>query len=268
MRDLSIVLTMCGFEPDKALNLMEVFRVVKSQDYDPAPEIILVEQASRPYPAWQQFCQLHQAKHVFIGDHEKYPLYRRGWMKNVGVRQAKNDLVLILNEDVVFGIDYMSRFVEAFQSKVMNGWDKVICLKRKASDWYMVQHQYRTDWLQEDIQKILRVEDMSAWGSGVLFERDFYLNALGGENEAYAGWGFRDRDLRRRCTALTGTDDCLEYSVLHLAHGREESALSNVDNSRPLLTVAFEHPVELSNMLARADFGRTDHPTEVDWGSL
>lgn len=267
MKSLTIAITIWGVEPDKMCSLIEVMRILHQQMRD-GFEILFVEQSSCEYPLWNGFCDMIGARHVYIGDHYKYPMYRRSWMRNVAVRQAESDLVLFIDDDAIFGDNYIESLVDNFESDYLLGWDEILSLTPKATKKYYTERKYRIDWQKGDICYKHRVQDNSAWGSVVLFDRNFYINVLGGENEEYQGWGFRDRDVHNRCMWLTGEDKFYTYTHLHLSHRRNREALFfNLQNER-MLKAALEHPREITDMLLAANSGNIDEPVEISWRNL
>lgn len=270
MRQLSIIIHFSGAEPDKVRNLLAVLSVIEQQRlywY----ELILVEQATESYPRWRPLCDLISARHIWIGDAVAYPVYRPSWMKNVGAREANSELIMFIGHDLIFGSTYIADFLRAFRGNFMLGWNKAIKLNKEATVEYLKARKYTTELKPRDMGYVWRWEDDVAWGAPVLFERDFYLNKLGGGNESYRGWGCEDRGAHARCRALTGRDDYYPYTLLHLHHRRSpvDPALLAA-NDAILRKVMFgrQEALAASEMMVTANQGQRDRPATINWDRL
>lgn len=264
--ELSLVLCLSGAEPDKVRNVLAVLSVVKQQMLS-RYELIFVEQATASYPIWQPLCKVIGAKHVFIGNPDKYPEYRMGWMRNAGAVASHSDLVMFLSPDIVLSPTHITDCLEAFSGDFMLCWNKVIYLTPKGTAKYLETQCYSTDWEPDDVVKTTTNRKGSAWGSPCLFEHDFYLYKVGGDNESYSGWGVWDTDLYMRCLALTGKVTFFPSTTLHLYH-RSLSRRTEAERNRKILSKMRRYPLDAIKLLVASNKGQPDSPVEIDWDRL
>lgn len=256
-----MIVAVMGKRPDRAPLFRETLGCIQRQTFKDY-ELIVVEQYVDD-PLWESEVSKLASRYVPI----KGTPFCNAWCKNVGARLAGGSTLLILDGDLVFGENYLQFVMERFESaeKYSAGASRVMFLSRSAAREYRSAHVYRNDWGRERLQWDLPIGIVRGTTTGPLvFDRDYFLNCVGGYNENYELWAAEDRDVLVRAVALMGDSEprTMEYVVLHLWHGLREKM------SRREVRCMFEHtvqdPLGVSKRLVEVGTGDPRHRSLIE----
>ena len=189
-------------------HLLATLRTIAAQR-DVACECIVVEQSDQQeiaslLPPWVRYV------------HTRPPLpdmpYCRSWTLNVGARQARGELLVLHDNDMLIPMDYASELLRHYSE----GYE-VINLKRFV--FYITQAEtskfFATGTLETSAACEEIIQNLEAGGS-VAIARDAFI-ALGGFDESFIGWGGEDNEFWERAQTRR-TWPFAYLPVVHLWH--------------------------------------------------
>lgn len=215
----------------------------------PAVEIILVCQNFEPP-------QVEGIKVVRLS----YVTFNKGWCINVGARVASGKYLCIAESDMfcydanlVDTIGFMCN--RSVPLKWCFAWSALVYTTEEQRKMIM-----QCEAITGDLNTVEPKSGMSEGGL-VMFERDFFLNTLGGCNEWFEELGGPDNELARRAQTATGTYSAYPQVVYHLWHPkcREKMRPTRLMN-RLLYRSTVLHAAEFNAFLAEQWCGYMDSP--------
>lgn len=179
--------------------------------------------------------------HYYVGEGDlhiklKDP-YGRGfnesWAYNVGVRQAKGDVLALLGMDFVFNEYFLQDAVDNMSGDFMFACDTCVFASQEETD---------TFYQNKDYDQILNSPGYASFtprlgaAVGICFvKKEAYFNKYGGWVENYFGWGAHDKCWGYRVADIEGVPmtslPILPHEIIHLCHDNERSKdLVNVNS--------------------------------------
>lgn len=265
---MSVIIPIMGKRPDRVPLFAETLQCIQQQDFRDY-ELIVVEQYSDE-PMWEEDVATFSPRYIAI---QGSPLCVP-WCKNVGAREARSNVLVFLDADVVFGTDYFRVIMENFTSarKYSAGWDSTLWLHQTGLQEYLSTHTYTPNWSSELLQQELFIglDGPANFGLSIVFDKEFF-RSIGGYNENFDMWSADDKDLLTRAIAATG-DDCklhtIPYTVLHLWHGTREKSPTWKEDREYRLSCVSKYPLEVSRRLVEAQTGNPEHRSLIDWPDM
>ncbi len=175
-------------------------------------ECIVVEQDVEPQLAG---CLPEWVRHIHTPPPTVSMPYCRSWTFNVGAKQARGELLVLHDNDMLIPVDYASKLVEV----ASRGHD-VINLKRFI--FYMSErhtHSYfagTADLVEQPPEAI--TQNLEGGGS-VAIGREAY-HRIGGMDERFIGWGGEDNEFWERAQTLR-VWPYANLSLWHLWHAAQ-----------------------------------------------
>jgi len=171
-----------------------------------AIECVVVEQDVEPrvasrLPAW--------VRHIHLPPPTAEMPYCRSWAFNVGVRQARGDVLILHDNDMLIPIDYAATILE----KISHGYEVV---NPKRFIFYLNgRHTERMFTGQLDMYSHppeTIVQNLEGGGSVAITRKCF--DRIGGMDESFVGWGGEDNEFWDRAK----TQKCWPFGYLALVH--------------------------------------------------
>ena len=188
-------------------HLLTTLRSIAGQT-DVQVECIVVEQSSAPeiasrLPSWVHYVHTPTPR----PDYE----YNRAWTLNQGVREARGDVVILHDNDILVPAAYASECA----SRVGEGFD---FLELKRFTFYLDEPQtkrvFTTGLVPHDVASTV-VQNLL--GASIAARRSSYFDA-GGFDEGFVGWGGEDNEFWERAEVTGKTYRFGYLPFLHLFH--------------------------------------------------
>ena len=277
---VSIIISFMDSDPSRKKYLYNTLRCLNNQ-YSKEFEIIFVEQ----YKDNPQLQDLRDYVDVYIPI--QHPIFNLSWCRNVGAKASSGTKLLMLDADILLGVDYLQVILEV-QTVFCMGWNRVFYLTPSGTlrvISYFENFKERKGPFKEDLYELINsltateseVGEGDYWadlvpstttgnqGISGVFDKYWYLNALGGYNEDFILWGGEDCDIMSRARALTGIYPQVSYPIFHLHHTRNN--IQN-GNNQCFLEESMKNPIQISNRLIESNIGNRAHPTYLLRGQL
>lgn len=236
---------------DRLPHLLMTIRSIAAQQ-DVAFECIVVEQSverevEQHLPAWIRYVHTPVTPEMH---------YNRSWAFNVGVRQARGDVLVFQDDDMLVPASY----ARELRDRASEGFD-VIDLKRFV--FYLDEEQSQRTF---DSQRLVLdgppetvVQNLHG-GTTAATRRGF--EAIGGFDEAFSGWGGQDNDFWDRAHTVR----LYPWAYLPIVHLWHAPHPGKIDRT---LDPGFAHHEAIRNRsleeriadLRRKEMGRIDGPS-------
>ena len=149
--------------------------------------------------------------------------------KNIGIRQAKAEIVCCTNADVLFGKNFLDVVYLAGKPA------RRVLVECNRFNLELEDVERLGERLPEEFVGLVRKEKawMSSWARGdcQAFRKEFML-ALGGYDEDFRGWGYLDHDLERRCVEQAGWSLSMVNCFTLIAHQGHETTSQDREGNR------------------------------------
>jgi len=266
---VSIILTSYVDSLDRELNLKMVLECLSNQGF-PVPsehcEVILVLYHNDPncFPNLTfPLVDLHvsEINQLEISE-DKYCL---SWLRNIGAKTAKGDKLIFLDDNIVFGDDYLENLISNFdpKTKFLMGWSRQAKLTRLGRTVYRSEGFYSTEWADPYIECYIHAAYDGVTCSPVIFDSEYFCHVLGGYSENYIGEEGSDNDIFTRARFLVGDYPRYDYTTLRL--WTSPRIMEVTSNCNYLLGQALRFPLELSTRMVHSDLGKENQRTEIKY---
>lgn len=256
---LSIIIPTAGNNPERVKNLEETLSCLQKQTYQDW-ELLLVEQ-SLDGSLYREGLQCDK----FV---PLYDPYNRGfnisWVRNVGVRQARGERVMIMDADHVFEDNYLERVMQFEGDPFFSGAEFFVWTKK---------HQRDTFFHSRNLEALLRARNgfrplngRVGWACIICFDRAWYLEQFVGYIENFFRYGWEDVEGVHRIARLLGKKvpelhRVRGVRVAHLFHGGRDSNTHNRQLNSAYLQA--DHR-EIIDQLKRAGIGNLEGPRLIE----
>lgn len=248
---LSVIIPIGGNDAVRREYFAETLRCLDNQSSGNW-EFILVEQSIDGNFYYRDILSKNVHYHYVSIEH---PDFNMCWCYNVGVRVASGGRILCTVADLVFGDDYLELLASVSNIEYAIPWDKLVMLNEAGRDLYF-KDGYTSEGWDKETGSILTSRVLGgSCGMAWLFNKDFFLNELGGWNENFKLWGGQDRDIIWRAFSLTKKAVSLFYTILHLPHS------GRIVGPRELWYITQEYPHIVNEAVKRNGVGRFEAPT-------
>lgn len=211
MIDLSVIVPLFGFQPQREEALKNLLRACEAQDLkqrggpdnelteDKAFEVIVVEQSCDwKYHDFESKPWLKHIKLPSLPGNQ----FNKSWCMNVGAKTANTDSLVYLDVDMIFDKGYFWK-IRNYRNdqKFFLCWSFIISMPGK----------------DMPVAKLITRDIMTAGGAFFIDRKFFWL--AGGMNENYYGYGGEDNDLWVRVNLLLGEKGRFNISSMPYALG-------------------------------------------------
>jgi glycosyltransferase involved in cell wall biosynthesis len=265
---LSIILPTAGNDPQRNRNFNECLKCINSQTFRDF-EVIVVEQ-SLDGKVYKENNPIIQYKHIAIKDPEDRG-FNLSWCRNVGARQAKGDILVLMDSDFVFENQYF-QIISQFNGKFAAG----------SENYYWCNHEHPThQWIntrnfdnfrmraggpRDEIFKFRSMSMGCGYGAILVYDSKWYWEVFGGYNENFFRYGWEDKSATETIKVLLGkTDedmDRIKYDTAHLSHRTKD--IRNISANEKIFNIFKSlDQRELAERIKKAGVGKIDSPTLI-----
>jgi predicted glycosyltransferase involved in capsule biosynthesis len=182
--------------------------------------------------------------------------YNLSWGRNKGVIEAKGDIVVLMDVDLIFNQNYFE-LISQMKTVFAAGAEYYIWGSQQITERYFQCKDINV--FNENVHKLRSFGKIYGFGTCLCFNREWFLDVFGGYNESFAGWGWEDVSAAWRIEALLNkTDEEIERiptEIIHLFHTHDISA--SVKNRQIFDDLKQKYnPVELCNKIRITGRGR------------
>jgi glycosyltransferase involved in cell wall biosynthesis len=247
---LSIIIPVAGV--DRRRNLNACISCINTQTFKDY-EIIVVEQSMGGFYHYRNFPN-------WVGIKDVEPRgYNLSWGRNVGVKKAKGEIVVLMDVDLVFHDDYFG-LISQMKTEFAAGAEYYIWGSQIITDRYFDSGDISV--FKENFHKLRSFGKLYGYGTCLCFNREWFLNIFGGYNESFSGWGWEDLEGAWRIKELLNkTDDEIERiptEIVHLFHTHDISATTK--NKELLDRIKEQNPIDVCNKIKMSGIGDIDRP--------
>jgi hypothetical protein len=175
-------------------------------------ECIVVEQDEQPrlagvLPSW--------VRHVYVPSPAAGMPYCRSWTFNLGVREARSDVFVLHDNDMLVPADYAANILDRVEAgfEVVNLKRFIFYLEAAHTSAYFAKQAGLLGHAPEAI-----VQNLEAGGSVAITRRAY--DEIGGMDESFIGWGGEDNDLWERA-ATRRVWPYAHLPIVHLWHAAQ-----------------------------------------------
>jgi glycosyltransferase involved in cell wall biosynthesis len=262
---ISVIVPFGGADERRRSNLAACLRELRRQSYSQYEIVLVVQRLHDDEP------DLSANGEVVIQLQD--PLNRGfnlSWCRNVGVRRAKGEVVILWDADmIVADVKYLES-VGAFPGVFASGASVYAYLNE--DEGRLIQDGQAFASVIAGAHKVVPFSrtpgGFELGAAGVLvFRREWYLNVFAGYNENFFRYGWEDKEALARIRFLLGKSreerlPTIDYPFFHLPHGDRDR--SNPGSNRALVDrFAAIDPGELCLRLRGAGLGDIRAPTLI-----
>jgi len=186
-------------------------------------DVILVEQDKH-----SKISHLNlKCRHIFLKSEEAY---NKSWGFNVGVKNAKSDIIVFADSDLIMDPNLFIQSLKELENyEMVNPYSSVIDLDNNEStlsidDLLKIGRPGRGE---NDHQKVPLC-------GGICMFRKAAIEAIGGWNELFKGWGAEDDFVSMKVKNFLKYKE-MPFKCYHLFHNREQPDMSLYQNNLNLL---------------------------------
>lgn len=121
--------------------------------------------------------------------------YWKSKMTNVGVSEASNEIIILLDSDRILPHNYFKNIISSIKKKQVVSSTHLIKLKRKFLDEDIESKKITFEIDVKTKENLGRTKNLFA-GNTVMFRSDYFN--LGGYDETYKGYGYADTDMCKK----------------------------------------------------------------------
>ena len=234
---LSIILPTAGNDPQRNRNFNECLKCINSQIFRDF-EVIVVEQ-SLDGKVYKENNPIIQYKHIAIKDPEDRG-FNLSWCRNVGARQAKGDILVLMDSDFVFENQYF-QIISQFNGKFAAGSETYYWCNTEGptQEWLRTRDfnifRNRGAGPKDEVFKFRSMSRGCGYGAILVYNRDWYWNVFGGYNENFFRYGWEDKAATETIKFLLNKNDetmeRIQYDTAHLSHRSKDVRNINLNEN-------------------------------------
>jgi len=167
----------------------------------PPDEIIFIEDDEHPYV--EKLVKPLVDKYIFLKNDW---IFNKSWCINVGVNEARNNLIISHDNDLVCENDFIERVLCEYKDhhnpRMMICWNIIVDIHKEAATFFknkQYNYTYPTRY-QKERESRYPLQPTAPAGS-ILFDKDFYYS-IGGHDEKLIGWGAEDASFFMSCDVM------------------------------------------------------------------
>lgn len=223
---LSIIIPTGGNDDLRNRNFKECLKCINQQTFKDF-EVIVVEQSLDG----NFYKESSEYNHIKIKDPSNRG-FNLSWCRNVGAREAKGEIIVLMDSDFVFENNYFQKISE-FKGEFAAGAETYYWCNREepTSEWLRTKDYNRLrerggDW-RDPVFKFKSMTRGCGYGAILVYNRDWFWNVFGGYNENFFKYGWEDKAATETIKFLLGKDDevmdRIPYDAFHLFHLNKDS---------------------------------------------
>ena len=193
---VSIVITNRKSELD---NVKLVLQSIRNQTI-PFDEIIFVEHDAEP--ASKSEIEPLVDKYIHLKDDW---IFNKSWSINVGVSEARNELIISHDNDLYCENDYLEKVLEEYnyQNKphMMICWNVLVDIHKEELPFFIKKQYNNTYPIRYESDRRKNFPRLTAPAGSILFTKNFY-ESIGGHDEKQIGWAAEDTMFFMLCDAV------------------------------------------------------------------
>jgi glycosyltransferase involved in cell wall biosynthesis len=265
---LSIILPTAGNDPQRNRNFNECLKCINEQSFRDF-EVIVVEQ-SLDGRYYKQSNSIISYNHIGIKDPEDRG-FNLSWCRNVGAREAKGDIIVLMDSDFVFEKEYFTT-ISQFTGSFAAG----------SEIYYWCNHENPTnEWIRtrdfnifrkkgagprDEVFKFRSMSMGCGYGAILVYNRSWFWEVLGGYNENFFRYGWEDKAATETIKFLLGrndeTMDRIPYETAHLSHRSKDVRNINL-NEKLFNEFTSMDQNDLIKRIKEANTGKRSNPTTI-----
>lgn len=265
---LSIILPTGGSDPQRNRNFNECLKCIQEQEFKDF-EVIVVEQ-SLDGKFYKQNSSIISYTHIGISDPSNRG-FNLSWCRNVGARESKGEIIVLMDSDFVFEKEYFTRISE-FSGNFAAG----------AETYYWCNHENPTnEWIRtrdfnhfrnkgagprDEVFKFRSMTKGCGYGAILVYNREWFWNIFGGYNENFFRYGWEDKSATETIKFLLSknddTMDRIPYEAAHLSHRSKDVRNINI-NEKLFYSFLSMNQNELVKKIKEANVGKKSHPSTI-----
>lgn len=194
------------FHPSRINNLNQTLRLLRANEQE-LDELILVCQTQHD----EITTPFIHTKQINMG----LKTYHKTLMTNVGVKNASNNILVLLDSDRVLPQNYFASTKERLRPGCIATPEKLLRVLDDYTDEDILSGRIETKSEYRHTENKGRYRNLFA-GNTMLFKQDYEV--LGGYDESFIGYGYADTDMTRKAMNLGFQILWTEAEELHLKH--------------------------------------------------
>ena len=265
---LSIIIPTGGNDQQRNRNFNECLTCIKNQTFKDY-EIIVVEQSLDGY-FYKSNNSIADYKHIEIKDPQNRG-FNLSWCRNVGAREAKGDILVLMDSDFVFENDYFSKISE-FNSEFAAGAETYYWCNTEepTSEWIRTRNfdtfRKKGGDARDPIFRFRSMTRGCGFGAILVYNRNWFWEEFGGYNENFFRYGWEDKAATETIKILLGkndeTMDRIPGEAAHLNH-RSKDVRNMTINENLFNTYSRMNQYELVKSIKNAGVGKKSSPSIV-----
>jgi len=263
---ISVIIVASGNNIDRYTNALKQLECLQRQTVQPL-EIIYVEQRLDGERYFNQLPINFVGQYKYIGlEFKEHPqLFSVSWCRNVGIYNAKGDVVIALDIDYMFDDYYIEKLSDTDITDFIIGWTSIYYIHNKEKVRCLQDKDFPKG--EENIpgqnrNRLITDLNKPQYAGGIqIFNRRWFIDNLAGFSEDMFAHGGEDNDINDRYEKLTGNNrKVFNYDIYHLTHGHKQG--------RKLITqVVMERnrkdPIKTAQLMRDAGVGSKDAPHPI-----
>jgi glycosyltransferase involved in cell wall biosynthesis len=262
---ISVVIPTAGNDPLRIRNFNECLRCIKDQTFKDF-EVIIVEQSLDG----NYYKKNTEYNYIGIKDPHNRG-FNLSWCRNVGAREAKGDILVLMDSDFVFEQEYF---------EVISKFDKEFAAGAETYYWCNTETP-TMDWLRsrdfnvfrkkgagpkDEVFKFRSMTRGCGYGAILVYNKNWYWNTFGGYNENFFRYGWEDKAATETIKFLLSKNDesmnRIGYECAHLNH-RAKDVRNMMINENLFYQYTKMNQNELINRIKNANVGKKNTPSLI-----
>jgi glycosyltransferase involved in cell wall biosynthesis len=265
---LSVIIPTGGGDHFRTRNFNECLKCIKEQSYKDY-EVIVVEQ-SLDGRYYKEKSPILNYKHIKIKDPENRG-FNLSWCRNVGAREAKGEVIILMDSDFVFEREYFQKISE-FKGEFAAGAETYYWCNTEAPtlEWIRTRNfdniRNKGGEARDPVFKFRSMTRGCGYGAILVYNKKWFWETFGGYNENFFRYGWEDKAATETIKILLGKNDetmiRIPYEAAHLSHRGKDARNMNL-NEKLFYQFTSLDQRELSQKIKNAGVGKKDKPTTI-----
>lgn len=232
---ISVILPTGGNDHLRNRNFNECLKCINEQTFKDF-EVIVVEQ-SLDGGFYKKINPILNYNHIGIKDPANRG-FNLSWCRNVGAREAKGDILVLMDSDFVFERDYFS-IINNFNGEFAAGAETYYWCNTETptSDWIRTRDfnifRKKGAGPKDEVFKFKSMTRGCGYGAILVYNKNWYWEVFGGYNENFFRYGWEDKAATETIKHLLKKNDenmdRIQYECAHLNHRAKDVKNMNIN---------------------------------------